>query len=489
MPFNSFQFIFIFFPITLLVFFFLLKCRLVIGAKWVLVLASLFFYTWINTAYLPLILFSVLFNYMVASLLNNNIYNIKVPKKTMLSIGVIVNLTLLAYFKYANFFIENFNKAFDVSIGLLHFGLPVAISFYTFQQIAYLVDSYHGETKKDNFLDYSIFVTFFPKLLAGPIVYHAEFMPQISSKWNLVKKYENFAMGLFLFLMGLFKKVVIADSFADLATAGFSKIEILSFFQAWITSSSYTFQIYFDFSGYTDMAIGAALFFNIKLPINFNSPYKAKNIQDFWRRWHISLSLFLKDYIYIPLGGNRKGNFRTYINLMVTFILAGLWHGAAWTFVFWGFLHGLALVIHRFWKQLGFTMNNVLAWVITFNFINVSWIFFRAENFDRGWSILKGMIGLNGIEFGQKILKTFAHEASYNGRTIQPIELLFWITGALLLVLFTPNLLQITSYIDSDSSIRFRAKWYYLLVVSLLGGYALAQMMLMNNTKFLYFNF
>jgi D-alanyl-lipoteichoic acid acyltransferase DltB (MBOAT superfamily) len=225
-------------------------------------------------------------------------------------------------------------------------------------------------------------------------------MPQFANRWNLVKKYKNIAIGIFIFSIGLFKKVVIADTFAVWATNGFDKAETLNFIEAWATSLSYTFQLYFDFSGYTDMAIGIALLFNIRLPINFNSPYKAKDIQDFWRRWHITLSRFLRDYIYIPLGGNRQGKFKTYSNLMVTFILGGLWHGAGWTFVFWGFLHGMALVIHRIWKILGYQMNSFMAWFITFNFINISWVFFRAKEWEDAIKVLHGMF------FGSLVLPT-----------------------------------------------------------------------------------
>ena len=222
-------------------------------------------------------------------------------------------------------------------------------------------------------------------------------MPQFANVRNKIINYKNIALGLFIFSIGLFKKVVIADSFAVWATNGFDKATVLNLFEAWATSLSYTFQLYFDFSGYCDMAIGAALLFNIKLPINFNSPYKALNIQDFWRRWHITLSRFLRDYIYIPLGGNRKGRLRTYVNLMATFIIGGIWHGAGWTFVFWGFLHGVALVIHRIWSELGFKMNKFLAWFITFNFINITWVFFRAKDWDDALKVLKGMFGLSGI--------------------------------------------------------------------------------------------
>lgn len=398
MLFNSYEFIFAFLPITFFVYFYLNKKRLTEASKAFLVLASLFFYSWWNIAYLPIILVSMLFNYVVGVSLSKDNEHTKVSKKTLLTVGIVANVALLGYFKYADFLIENVNIATDGHIPLLHSALPLAISFFTFQQIAYLVDSYRGETKEYDFLNYANFVTFFPQLIAGPILHHTEMMPQFAKSKNKVKNYRNIAVGLFIFSIGLFKKVVIADTFAVWATNGFDVAEKLNFIEAWVTSLSYTFQLYFDFSGYTDMAIGAALLFNIKLPINFNSPYKATSIQDFWRRWHITLSRFLRDYVYIPLGGNRKGHFRTYGNLMATFIIGGIWHGAGWTFVFWGFLHGMALVIQRAWNQLGFKMNTVLAWFITFNFVNVAWVFFRAKEWDDAIKVLKGMFGLSGVD-------------------------------------------------------------------------------------------
>lgn len=314
-----------------------------------------------------------------------------ISKKMLLTIGISTNIALLGYFKYADFFIENLNILLHTNMQLLHLALPLAISFFTFQQIAYLVDSYRGETKEYDFLNYANFVTFFPQLIAGPIVHHREMMPQFEKVSNKVKRYSNISRGLFIFSIGIFKKVIIADTFAVWATAGFDHASSLSMAEAWVTSLSYTFQLYFDFSGYTDMAIGAALLFNIRLPINFDSPYKAVSIQDFWRRWHITLSRFLKEYIYIPLGGNKKGNTRTYVNLMLTFLIGGIWHGAGWTFLFWGFLHGTGIIIHRIWSQVGMRMHRLLAWFITFNFINITWVFFRAKEWDDAIKVLKGM--------------------------------------------------------------------------------------------------
>ena len=355
---------------------------------------------WCNPSYLPLILGSILFNYKLGVLLSEDRRTVT-HKKGFLWFGILANLALLGYYKYADFFIENINTLFGSDIPLLHLLLPLAISFFTFQQIAYLVDSFHGETKSYNFLNYTLFVTFFPQLIAGPIVHHKEMMPQFEKAENQIFNHDNIAKGLFIFSMGLFKKVVIADTFAIWATQGFDSATTLNLIEAWITSLSYTFQLYFDFSGYTDMAIGAALLFNIRLPINFNSPYKALSIQDFWRRWHITLSRFLKEYIYIPLGGNRKGEFRTYTNLFTTFLLGGIWHGAGWTFIFWGFLHGLALVIHRAWNKMGGKLPTLLAWFITFNFINIAWVFFRAKEWDDAIKVLKGMVGMTGVALPQ----------------------------------------------------------------------------------------
>jgi D-alanyl-lipoteichoic acid acyltransferase DltB (MBOAT superfamily) len=275
--------------------------------------------------------------------------------------------------------------------------LPLAISFFTFQQIAFLVDSYRQETKEFNFLNYSLFVTFFPQLIAGPIVHHKEMMPQFHTNFNKKVKIRNIILGLTVFIIGLFKKVVIADTFSKWANAGFDSASNLTMIEGWFTSLSYTFQLYYDFSGYADMAIGAALLFNIKLPINFNSPYKSLNIQEFWRRWHITLGRFLKDYLYIPLGGNRVSENKIYINLLIVFFLAGVWHGAGWTFVIWGILHGLALVIHRFWSKFNISMSPILAWFITFNFVNIAWVFFRAETFDDASNVLNAMFDLSSI--------------------------------------------------------------------------------------------
>jgi alginate O-acetyltransferase complex protein AlgI len=412
MLFNSYEYILLFLPGSLIVYF-ILNCRkLTLASKIWLVLASLFFYGWWNPKYLPLIMGSILFNYAVGRLLAKG-ERPPGSRKIALVVGIAGNLGLLAYFKYTDFFIANINQVPGLHVPLMHIVLPLGISFFTFTQIAYLADTYNGMVTEYGLINYSLFVTFYPHLLAGPIIHHVEMMPQFDRIKNKVLNYKNLSLGLFLISLGLFKKVIIADRFAIWADDGFSHAHLLNFCEAWITTLSYSLQIYFDFSGYTDMAIGSALMFNIKLPINFNSPYRALNIQDFWRRWHITLSRFLRDYIYIPLGGNKVSEPQVYSNLVITFLIGGLWHGAGWTFVLWGALHGLAIVVHRWWKTLGITLPRLLAWFLTFNFVNFAWIFFRAKDVNDAIDVIKGMLGLNGILLPAGLVSVFSFLTGY----------------------------------------------------------------------------
>ena len=455
------------------------------AAKSFLVFASLFFYSWWNPAYLPIILSSMLFNYVIGLSLSKEWKNSKISKKILLTLGTSANIALLGYFKYADFFIANLNNLLNTDVGLLHLALPLAISFFTFQQIAYLVDSYRGETKEYDFLNYANFVTFFPQLIAGPIVHHKEMMPQFATATNKVKRYSNISIGLFIFSIGLFKKVIIADTFAIWATTGFDHAPILNMAEAWVTSLSYTFQLYFDFSGYTDMAIGAALLFNIRLPINFNSPYKASSIQDFWRRWHMTLSRFLKEYIYIPLGGNRKGEFRTYCSLMATFLIGGIWHGAGWTFLFWGFLHGIAIVIHRAWNKMGFRLNALVAWFITFNFINVTWVFFRAKEWEDAMKVLKGMFsGTLVFPLGWKEKLNFlVGDDIQFGYWLQAISgdmyTFYWVLMGLFVTVVLKN--------SNESAKRLKPNALTALYAAVL--FLVAASSLSKLSEFLYFNF
>ncbi len=394
MQFHSYIYIFIFLPITLCVYFFLNKYKLMLISKVWLGLASLFFYGFLNIRFLPLLLFSIIINFVVGWYIAQNRRD---KIKIFFAAGIIFNVAFLGFFKYTNFLITTFNNIGGLNLNHVDIALPLGISFFTFQQIAFLVDTYRKQTKEYNLLNYILFISFFPQLLLGPIVLHKEFIPQINSIKTKILDYKNILAGVSLFILGLFKKIMIADTFSTWANYGFKNSQHLEFLSAWITSLSYTFQLYFDFSGYTDMALGVALMFNIRLPDNFNRPYLSLNIQEFWRRWHITLSRFIKNYIYIPLGGNRKDSFNTSRNLIVVFLIGGIWHGAGWTFVFWGLLHGIAIVVHRSWKRLNITMPNLLAWFLTFNFVNICWVFFRAKNFENALNVLSGMIGLKGI--------------------------------------------------------------------------------------------
>jgi D-alanyl-lipoteichoic acid acyltransferase DltB (MBOAT superfamily) len=383
-----------------------------------------------------------------------------------------------------DFFISNANILLNTHLDLMHIILPLGISFFTFTQIAYLVDAYRDEIKEMDYLNYTLFVTFFPHLLAGPILHHKEMMPQFDAIKNKVINYRNISAGLFLFSVGLFKKVVLADTFASWANAGFNTTQALNIIEAWATSLSYTFQLYFDFSGYTDMALGVALLFNIRLPINFNSPYQALDIQDFWRRWHITLSRFLRDYIYIPLGGNRTSDLRIYANLFTVFLIGGLWHGASWMFIIWGALHGFAIVLHRFYKQLGFTMNKYLAWFITFNFINITWIFFRAKNWEGASNVLTSMFHGNLLlpYLISKHFFTLQNHFSF-GEVYFELEgndeTTFWLIGGFVTILLIKN----SSYILNDfkPSIRNSLLFLFFSLTGILN--------LMHVSEFLYFNF
>lgn len=322
-----------------------------------------------------------------------------IPKKALLFIGIAFNIGLLGYFKYTDFFLFNVNYFLGGNLDLLYLALPLGISFFTLQQVAFLVDVYEGLAKEQSFIDYALFVSFFPQLIAGPIVHHKQMMPQFEKIRNKVLNYRNLACGLFVFALGLFKKVVIADTFAVWASKGFDQWNILTFFEAWSCSLSYTFQLYYDFSGYTDMAIGICLMFNISLPVNFNSPYKATSIIDFWKRWHITLTNFITTYVYTPIvrSMGRITFGKTMWAIFAAMFISGFWHGAAWTFVAWGAMHGFALVVNHYWRKHKFKMPKLLAWFITFNFVNISFVVFRAKEWKDAIKVLRGMFGLDGF--------------------------------------------------------------------------------------------
>lgn len=409
MLFNSVEFLFLFLPVLLIVFFWLGRSSHRLAATW-LTIGSLFFYGWWNPAYIGLLLGSITFNYMVGYALARGDDIGSPRRKRLLAVGVIGDLALLGYYKYANFFIDTFNASLGTSYGFADIILPLGISFFTFTQIAFLVDAARGKAKEFNFIHYSLFVTYFPHLIAGPVLHHKEMMPQFNQPSTYRMNTDYLTIGLTVLAIGLFKKVVLADSIVPYVAPVFNAAhngEVIGLFQAWGGALAYTLQLYFDFSGYSDMAIGLSYMIGVRLPLNFNSPYKAVNISDFWRRWHMTLSRFLRDYLYIPLGGNRKGAGHRYVNLMATMLLGGLWHGAGWTFVIWGGLHGFYLIIHQLWqglrRRLGHDLTRSSAagrffgMLLTFLVVVIGWVFFRATSFDAALAILSGMAGLNGV--------------------------------------------------------------------------------------------
>ncbi len=464
MLFNSFEFILVFLPIVFSGYFLLTRFNQYTAAKLWLLIASFIFYSWFNVSYVVLLASSIAFNFVVAKLIVRAA-TVSV-RKLWLSIGIVINVGLLGYYKYADFFISNINAVSGSDFNLLHIILPVGISFFTFQQIAYLVDTYKNESDNYDLLNYSVFVSFFPQILSGPISHHKEMIAQFKDTALSKLNTDNIARGIFIFNMGLAKKIVIADTFGKVANNGYANSELLGLLDSWITSFSYSVQLYFDFSGYTDMAIGVALLFNIRLPENFWSPHKSVSIQEFYRRWHITLSRFMRNYIYIPLGGNRRGEVGTYFNLCVTFVIGGLWHGASWTFVFWGALNGIGLVVHRLYRNLKINTPDVIAIAITFVFVMIARVFFRASDWSMAMDVLKGMAGLQEGASSFKLLTSY-YDAP------------FWLAGIVLL--FGLNSTQIGE--------RFTPSVKYLMLLVFM---ILLNLMFMNSAikqDFLYFDF
>ena len=420
MLFHAPEFVFGFLPLTVIVFFLVAHAGSNQAAIAWLVVMSLVFYAWGTAAHLLLIAGSVVFNYVFGVAIRRQVASDRTAAigRHLTALGVVANLLLLGVFKYYDFFVANLNALSGTEITMQRLILPLAISFFTLQQIAYLVDVYRGRAQEPSFLHYCLFVTFFPQLIAGPIVHHSEMLPQFRREGAFRFHADDFAEGLTIFLLGLFKKAVIADAMADFADPVFAAVdggETPSFYAAWAATLAFSFQIYFDFSAYSDMAIGLARMFSIRLPMNFESPYRAAGIIEFWRRWHMTLSRFLRDYLYIPLGGNRQGRPRRYGNLMLTMLIGGLWHGAAWTFVVWGGLHGLYLIVNHVWRYLRVRLTGretgdglagrYVGTAVTFLAVSVAWVFFRAQTFDGAVRMLEGMAGIHGAPLPSQLVE------------------------------------------------------------------------------------
>lgn len=398
MLFQSLIYLLLFLP-SVFTLYFLLRKLTDNDGKILLIFSGIFFYGWWNINFTPLIICSVLFNYYTSKVITN-IEN-KSKKKLILLFGIFCNVIYLGIFKYTDFIIANINYFFQSDIEMLGLPFPLAMSFFTFQTIAYLVDCYDGEVKTNNLKDYFLFIIFFPQLIAGPIVKFNNMMPQFNSSENKSINSKNILLGLTIILIGLFKKIVLADNMSVNVDYGFNNFDSINFIESWITSFSFTFQLYFDFSGYVDMATGSALLFNILLPKNFDSPFKATSLINFWKCWHITLFNFLMNYLYFPiLRSLSKITFlKAMLVTLVVFIISGIWHGPTHGFIVFGILHGLGIVInHIFNKANILKMNKFLSWLITITYINFTMIFFRCENLESAFSIIKSMVGFNGFE-------------------------------------------------------------------------------------------
>jgi D-alanyl-lipoteichoic acid acyltransferase DltB (MBOAT superfamily) len=519
--FNSYIFLFLYLPFTLTLFFLLGRYNRSLAGLF-LFTSSLFFYGWWNPAFLGLLVGSIAFNYGIGVAIGKELSSAKNNSanrlKWILWFGIIFDLSLLGYYKYANFFVDNLNLVTHSNWQVDKILLPLGVSFFTFTQIAFLVDTYRGKVKETNFIHYGLFVTYFPHLIAGPVLHHSEMMPQFAKPAIYKINWENFSVGLSIFAIGFFKKVVIADGVSPFASPVFNAAAdgtALSFIEAWGGALAYTFQLYFDFSGYSDMAIGLSRLFGVKLPLNFDSPYKSKSIIEFWRRWHMTLSRFLRDYLYFALGGNRKGTARRYLNLFATMLLGGLWHGAGWTFVIWGGLHGLYLSINHAWLYLLTTLgyadkkpNSIwqfFSMLLTFFVVILGWVFFRAPDVKTALDIISGMLGLHGFIFPNGLLPqnlalileqhgiTCGRLAVFSSVEGGTTAMILWIAVLWASVWLLPNTQEILGRYEpaldthSTGKLQWQPKLAWLIIISVMLIYTLIEMGKVS--EFLYFQF
>lgn len=497
MLFTTATFICLFLPIVLAGFFVIARFNHDAAALWLFV-ASVFFYGYWMPEFTLLLLASITGNFLVggkiSSLADADDDSKRAQSKHWLVFGVAVNLALLGYFKYANFFMENLNAALGSNWNIGRVILPIGISFFTFTQIAFLADAWRKGIREYKFVHYGLFVSYFPHLIAGPVLHHAQMMPQFKDAATYRFNTGNFTAGLAIFALGLFKKVVLADGISPYADAIFKAADVgvsPDFAEAWLGAVAYTLQLYFDFSGYSDMAIGLSWMFNVRLPFNFNSPYQATNISDFWRRWHMSLSQFLRDYLYIALGGNRKGVVRRYANLMATMVLGGLWHGASWSFIVWGFLHGLYLGLnHGFRALCGPALSaqldrsrlfGVAAWMLTMLAVIMAWVVFRAETLSGAGRMLQSMTHAIHVNQVHVLLWNAGLSLSIGG---------LWCAILSTMACLAPNSNRIGDYLLRQCQTHTAAR----ALIAGASSAAVAFMLVMNMMRdsvsaFIYFNF
>jgi D-alanyl-lipoteichoic acid acyltransferase DltB (MBOAT superfamily) len=494
MLFNSYIFIFAFLPLVLLVYYWLNKVKHHRMATAWLTISSLIFYAYFNWAYCFILISSIGFNYLLHRCLHHmgerQGLSVVHYRKFLLVLGLVMNITLLGYFKYYNFFISNINQLFQTDFLLQSIVLPLGISFFTFQQISFIIDTYKGETPLYPFGDYALFVSFFPQLVAGPIVLHKEMIPQYQDITRRRLSSTSLYEGCQYFILGLGKKVIIADTFGRAVDFGYANVIELNSISAFIIILAFTFQIYFDFSGYCDMAIGLGKMFNFEIPINFYSPYKAKSVKEFWGSWHKTLTRFFHRYLYVPLGGNRKGRIFTCFNIMVVFVVSGLWHGAAWSFVCWGVVHGLALIAYNGFVTKWSRIPSWLRWFSTFVFINLTWVIFRADSMWQATFVIR-RLATGGIEqplhgitavFGGRGLDIMLGQLGVDSgiySTIALINTFIWIVVVLIIVMKGKNIFDIASMKRTDVP--------YLLMLTFV--FLISIVTLTDVTEFLYFEF
>lgn len=473
MLFNSYQFLLVFLPISLLCYFTLGHFKKYQLAKISLFAVSIVFYSYWNIYHLPLLLISVTMNYLIGFKLYPDNVEAKNYTRRWLFLGCLLNLLLLGYYKYGAFLSHVFGINAEIEKKIFSPILPLGISFFTFQQIAYLVDVYKGQKPETNFLNYATFITFFEHLVSGPLVLYNQLMPQLNDNLRKQISARNVSIGLITFLVGLGKKVLLADSLGPSVNRAFASEHSWGFLDSWFIVLCYSMQLYFDFSGYSDMAIGLSRVFNIKLPENFNSPYKSESIIEFWRRWHMSLSEFLRKYLYIPLGGNKYGTFNRYKNLLLTMLLGGIWHGAGWQFLIWGFLHGIYLIVNNAWRKFGFFLPRCISITVTFLSVMIAWVFFRAKSCDVAINVLHGMVDFSSFRA--------------SGLIYLKLDVLLKLFFILPIAFVFPNTNQLTQIFERNLNARNLNDKYLPI---LLGGFAYLLLLCLNDTiEFLYFEF
>lgn len=486
MLFNSYLFIFLFLPLALVGYFLLNRCKLYRVSNVFLTGMSLWFYGYFNPAYLWIICGSILVNFALSKLMERPA--LVRLRKPILAVGILLNVAVIFYYKYFDFFLENVNAVFGQSFALRHIVLPLGISFFTFQQLSYLVDSYRGQTKGYTFDEYALFVSFFPQLVAGPIVLHSEVIPQFRDTAKRQFLPEHFSQGLYIFTLGLFKKVIVADTFGQAVSFGFGSISSLSSLEALLVSLSYTFQLYFDFSGYCDMALGIGQMFNIDLPQNFNSPYQATSIPDFWNRWHMSLTRFLRCYIYFPLGGSRKGTVRTYLNIMIVYLVSGIWHGANWTFILWGVLHGALNCLGRLFRKPWSRLHAASQWIFTFSAVNLLWVLFRADTLSDAVAFYRELFRLSSFNLRADLYACFdLKELVFLEERLPVVRQLAAEIPSLNLWLFLLLAFFVVLNLPNSKQIHFRPTVATSLTTVLLLVWSVVS--LAGVSTFLYFNF